>query len=73
MDIKELLSQHNDLEKEVEDIRTDIKNTEESIEKLLKDGTVIDKGCPKQPAALHGWTGSGRSAYCTPAGSQGTL
>lgn len=43
MDIKELLSQHNDLEKEVEDIRTDIKKTEESIEKLLKDGTVIDK------------------------------
>ena len=33
MDIKELLSQHNDLEKEVEDIRTDIKNTEESKEK----------------------------------------
>lgn len=43
MNIKELLSQHNDLEKEVEDIRTDIKNTEESIEKLLKYGTVIDK------------------------------
>lgn len=43
MNIKELLFQHNDLEKEVEDIRKDIKNTEESIEKLLKDGTVIDK------------------------------
>ena len=43
MNIKELLSQHNDLEKEVEDIRTDIKSTEESIEKLLKEGTVIDK------------------------------
>lgn len=40
---KELLVQYSDLQKEIEIMREEIKKTEDSIAKLLEEGTVADK------------------------------
>lgn len=40
---KELLSQYADLQKEIADMHEEIKKTEDSIAKLLEEGTVVDK------------------------------
>lgn len=40
---KELLSQYADLQKEITDMHEEIKKTEDSIAKLLEEGTVVDK------------------------------
>lgn len=40
---KELLSQYTDLQKEIAYTQEEIQKTEDSIAKLLKEGTVVDK------------------------------
>lgn len=40
---RETISQRNDIKKEIEDIRKEIKKVEDGIEKLLNEGTVVDK------------------------------
>ena len=40
---KELLSQYAYLQREIEDMHEEIKKTEDSIAKLLEEGTVVDK------------------------------
>ncbi len=40
---REMMSQYKNLKDEIEKIRIDIKKTEDSIEKLLEEGTVQDK------------------------------
>ena len=43
MVIKEYMAQYDAIEIEIEQIRKEIKKTEDSIEKLIKEGTVQDK------------------------------
>lgn len=43
MAIKEYMSQYDEIEIEIQQIRKEIKETEDSIEKLIKEGTVRDK------------------------------
>lgn len=43
MVIKEYMEQYDAIEIEIEQIRKEIKKTEDSIEKLIKEGTVQDK------------------------------
>lgn len=40
---KEILIQYSDLQEEIKTIREDVQKTEDSIAKLLEEGTVIDK------------------------------
>lgn len=40
---KELLSQYADMQREIADMHEEIKKTEDSIAKLLEEGTVVDK------------------------------
>ncbi len=40
---KEILTQYSDLQKEIQEVKQRIKNTEKQIDKIEKDGTVCDK------------------------------
>ena len=40
---KEILSQYRDIQEEIEKMRADIQRTEDSIAKLIEEGTVVDK------------------------------
>ena len=40
---KEILSQYRDIQEEIEKMRVDIQRTEDSIAKLIEEGTVVDK------------------------------
>lgn len=43
MEFKEVLSQYNDIEIEIQHIKDEIKKTEDSIAKVVEEGTVVDK------------------------------
>ena len=40
---KEILSQYKDIQEEIKKMREDIQRTEDSIAKLIEEGTVVDK------------------------------